>query len=265
MIGVPQIIGGVAGGLLGGLFGGDDDITNDIEGLSKGYTEALRRTYGSAADILKAGRLNLNPLWTPFGPTPFLGPAGMPEAANLGFGAYMQGAGAYDWLTDPSRMLDVAQNPYVNAMANRAANEAQRRTSATAFGSGNYGGGAHQRAAAGAITDAMGDIYGKAYGQGLAGMNQALGMTGPFTGIPMELMNQYQMSDYNWLNPYTANVVAGGQPGYASANSTNPLSNILGGAMTGMGIGGMFNPAPVTNPYTGGPQGSYDPNLDTRF
>jgi hypothetical protein len=185
----------------------------------------------------------------------------MPEAAGLGFGAYMQGGGAYNALTDPNLMLNVSQNPYVMGAVDAAANEAQRRTSASAFGSGNYGGGAHQRAAAGAIADVSNQVMNQAYSQGLGAMARGASMMPGFAGTPMNLMQGYQESDWDWLD--RAKGIAGNPPQTVGSTTTtqpgNPIAGAIGGASIGKGIwdwgvdegwwgGGGGNPGNAWNP-----------------
>jgi len=103
-------------------------------------------------------------------------------------------------------MLDVANNPYVNNMAQAAADRAMGSLTPQmadirggAIMSGGYGGGrqgiAEGNALAGAAdsaNQAAASIYGNAYGQGLGHQGNTLGMTGG-------LMNA-GMQPYNVLN-----------------------------------------------------------------
>ena len=231
-----DIVAPIAGGVLGGIFGSESgDPASD-------YYEDWGNTAGNIMDtggsIWDAGRQRLEPLWTPFGPTPYLSDAGIPEAMNLGMGAYMQGGGAFDTLTDPSLMLDVARNPYVMGAVDAAANEAQNRTAATSFGSGNYGGSMHQRAAAGAIADASNEVLNQAYQQGLSGMNTALQMTPYMTQLPMQQMQDYPMADWQFMEPYY-NMVAGFSPN-TSGNHGDMMGGISEGIKLGTDIGGIL-------------------------
>jgi hypothetical protein len=239
--------------------GKDQEQTNTYEPWGP-QGDLLKSVYGGAQDVLGRGRVPFMPQMTPFGPTPWLGAAGMPEAAGLGFGAYMQGGNAYNALTDPNLMLNVSQNPYVMGAVDAAANEAQRRTSASAFGSGNYGGGAHQRAAAGAIADVSNQVMNQAYSQGLGAMARGASMMPGFAGTPMNLMQGYQESDWDWLD--RAKGIAGNPPATGSSTSTmpgNPIAGAIGGASIGKGIwdwgvdegwwgGGGGNPGNAWNP-----------------
>jgi len=128
---------------------------------------------------------------------------GAPSIMNPAISAYQQGTS--------SDMLDVANNPYVNAMAQNAVDRAYGGLSdqmsnirGSAIASGGYGGGrqgiAEGNALAGAYDSArMGaaDVYGQAYGQGLDQQSRTLGMTG-------SLMNA-------GFSPYGALNQSGGQ------------------------------------------------------
>lgn len=109
---------------------------------------------------------------------------GAPSIMNPAISAYQRGV-------DPS-MLDVANNPYVNNMAQAAADRAMggvydslSNIGHSAIASGGYGGGrqgiAEGQAIAGAAdsaNQAAAQIYSDAYGQGLANQRATLGMTG---------------------------------------------------------------------------------------
>ena len=109
---------------------------------------------------------------------------GAPSIMNPAMQAYQQG-------TNPN-MLDVANNPYVNNMAQAAADRAYGGLSGQmanirggAIMSGGYGGGrqgiAEGNALAGAYdsaNQAAAGIYSDAYGQGLGHQANTLGMTG---------------------------------------------------------------------------------------
>jgi len=128
---------------------------------------------------------------------------GAPSIMNPAISAYQQGTS--------SNMLDVANNPYVNSMAQNAVDRAYGGLSdqmanirGSAIASGGYGGGrqgiAEGNALAGAYDSArMGaaDVYGQAYGQGLDQQSRTLGMTG-------SLMNA-------GFSPYGALNQSGGQ------------------------------------------------------
>jgi len=117
--------------------------------------------------------------------------------------AYQQGTS--------SNMLDVANNPYVNNMAQAAADRAMGALTPQladirggAIMSGGYGGGrqgiAEGNALAGAAdsaNQAAAQIYGNAYGQGLGHQANTLGMTGGLMGAGMQ--------------PYSALGASGGQ------------------------------------------------------
>ena len=128
---------------------------------------------------------------------------GAPQIMNPAMQAYQQGTS--------SNMLDVANNPYVNNMAQAAADRAMGSLSpqmanirSGAIMSGGYGGGrqgiAEGNALAGAAdsaNQAAAQIYGNAYGQGLGHQANTLGMTGGLMGAGMQ--------------PYSALGASGGQ------------------------------------------------------
>jgi len=109
---------------------------------------------------------------------------GAPSIMNPAISAYQQGVG--------SNMTDVANNPYVNNMAQSAADRAMggvydslSNIGHSAIASGGYGGGrqgiAEGQAIAGAAdsaNQAAAQIYSDAYGQGLGQQRATLGMTG---------------------------------------------------------------------------------------
>ena len=109
---------------------------------------------------------------------------GAPNIMNPAMSAYQQGTS--------SNMLDVANNPYVNNMAQAAADRAMGGLTGEmanirggAIMSGGYGGGrqgiAEGNALAGAAdsaNQAAASVYGQAYGQGLGHQANTLGMTG---------------------------------------------------------------------------------------
>ena len=128
---------------------------------------------------------------------------GAPSIMNPALSAYQQGTSA--------NMLDVANNPYVNNMAQAAADRAMGALTpqmanirSGAIMSGGYGGGrqgiAEGNALAGATdsaNQAAAQIYGTAYGQGLGHQANTLGMTGGLMGAGMQ--------------PYSALGASGGQ------------------------------------------------------
>jgi len=109
---------------------------------------------------------------------------GSPSIMNPALSAYQQGTS--------SNMLDVANNPYVNNMAQAASDRAMASLQPQlagirggAIASGGYGGGRQGIAegtaltgAADAANQAAAQIYGNAYGQGLGHQANTLGMTG---------------------------------------------------------------------------------------
>jgi hypothetical protein len=128
---------------------------------------------------------------------------GAPSIMNPAISAYQQGV-------NPN-MLDVANNPYVNNMAQAAADRAMGSLQPQlagirggAIASGGYGGGrqgiAEGTALAGAAdsaNQAAAQIYGNAYGQGLGHQANTMGMTGGLMGAGFQ--------------PYSALGVSGGQ------------------------------------------------------
>ena len=109
---------------------------------------------------------------------------GAPEMMNSAMGAYQYGTG--------SQVLDVANNPYVQGMAQAAARDAYSglgqqfsNIRGGSIMSGGFGGGRQGIAEGNALgaanqnaIDATANIYGNAYGQGLTHQANTLGMTG---------------------------------------------------------------------------------------
>ena len=128
---------------------------------------------------------------------------GAPSIMNPALSAYQQGTSA--------NMLNVANNPYVNNMAQAAADRAMGALTpqladirSGAIMSGGYGGGrqgiAEGNALAGAAdsaNQAAAQIYGNAYGQGLGHQANTLGMTSGLMGAG--------------FSPYSALGTSGGQ------------------------------------------------------
>ena len=125
---------------------------------------------------------------------------GAPSIMNPAMSAYQQGTS--------SNMLDVANNPYVNNMAQAAADRAMGSLTPQMAGirsgaiqSGGYGGGrqgiAEGTALAGAAdsaNQAAAQIYGQAYGQGLGHQSQTLGQTGSLMGAGFQPYGALGMS-----------------------------------------------------------------------
>jgi len=121
---------------------------------------------------------------------------GAPELMNPAINAYQYGTG--------NEVLDVANNPYVNNMAQAAADRAMGSLTpqmasirSGAIMSGGYGGGrqgiAEGTALAGAAdsaNQAAAGIYGQAYGQGLGHQAQTLGQTGSLMGAGFQPYQQ---------------------------------------------------------------------------
>ena len=125
---------------------------------------------------------------------------GAPSIMNPAMQAYQQGTS--------SNMLDVANNPYVNNMAQAAADRAYSGLSGQmanirggAIASGGYGGGrqgiAEGTALAGAndsANQAAAQIYSNAYGQGLGHQSNTLGQTGSLMGAGFQPYGALGMS-----------------------------------------------------------------------
>ena len=179
---------------------------------------------------------------------------GAPEIMNPAIGAYQYGAG--------SNVLDVANNPYVNNMAQAAADRAMSSLQPELAGirggaimSGGYGGGRQGIAegnALSAATDsanqAAAGIYSDAYGRGLGHQLGTLGQTGslmgagfqPYSSLAMSgqeqqqreqaLMNDAQAQhDFNMNLPYQQfdkyqSGIAGFQPVMGAAGSATNTS-----------------------------------------
>ena len=113
---------------------------------------------------------------------------GAPSIMNPALSAYQQGTSA--------NMLDVANNPYVNNMAQAASDRAMSSLQpelanirSGAIASGGYGGGRQGIAEGNALTgaadaanQAAAQIYGNAYGQGLNHQLGTIGQTGALMG-----------------------------------------------------------------------------------
>ena len=194
--------------------------------MSKGdkVTTKEMEPWSQASPYLKEGFSEAANLYNNFKPTFYEGPTqagfspdeltaqqgirdfavkGAPELMNPAIQGYQQGM-------NPN-MLDVANNPYVNNMAQAASDRAMSSLQPELAGirgnavmSGGYGGGrqgiAEGNALAGAAdsaNQAAAQIYGGAYGQGLGHQANTLGMTGG-------LMNA-------GFSPYGALGASGGQ------------------------------------------------------
>lgn len=197
---IPQIVGALGSAFLSKAFGPDEEAQL---GLWEPQASALEKGYGVLGDVLKGGRQRLVGMNTPFGSTPW-GPgvdAGMPEATNLGFGAYHQGGGAYDYMTDVGQMMDVASNPYIAAAARAAGNEAARHVKGTSAGK-NYGGSSYMKTIADTVFDATAGVYNQALDRNMQAMLGASAQMPQYAQTPLELMNAYQMADMNFANAY---------------------------------------------------------------
>jgi len=175
---------------------------------------------------------------------------GAPELMNPAIGAYQYGAG--------SNVLDVANNPYVNNMAQAAADRAMSSLQPELAGirggaimSGGYGGGRQGiaegnalAAAADSANQAAAGIYSDAYGRGLGHQLGTLGQTGQLMGAGFQpyanlslsgeqqqlreqaLINDAQAAhDFNMNMPYQKLQnyqagIAGFQPAMGAAGSS---------------------------------------------
>jgi hypothetical protein len=127
-----------------------------------------------------------------FSPDQLTAQAGVRDFATQGAASIMNPAlSAYQYGTS-NQAIDVANNPYVQGMAQQAAKDAYGQLNPALAGirqgaiqSGGYGGGRQGIAEGGAIAgaadaanSAAANIYGQAYGQGLQHQQSTLGQTG---------------------------------------------------------------------------------------
>jgi|TARA_R110000822_G_scaffold84565_1_gene198455 hypothetical protein len=245
--------------------------------MSKGdkVTTKEMEPWSQASPYLKEGFSEAANLYNNFKPTFYEGPTqagfspdeltaqqgirdfaveGAPELMNPAIQGYQQGM-------NPN-MLDVANNPYVNNMAQAASDRAMSSLQPELAGirgnavmSGGYGGGrqgiAEGNALAGAAdsaNQAAAQIYGGAYGQGLGHQLGTMGQTGtlmgagfqPYGNLAMsgasqkdreqQLMNDAQSQhDFNMNLPYQQFKnyqagIAGFQPAMGAAGSQTSTS-----------------------------------------
>jgi hypothetical protein len=179
--------------------------------MSKGDNVETKENepWSQASPYITEGFKEASNLYNNFNPTFYSGPTqayfspdqltaqqGMRDFAVKGAPEIMNPAmSAYKDAMSPSR-LDVANNPYVNNMAQAAADRAMSSLQPElanirggAIMSGGYGGGrqgiAEGNALAGAAdsaNQAAAQIYGNAYGQGLSNQLGTLGQTGALMG-----------------------------------------------------------------------------------
>jgi len=202
-----------------------------------------------------------------FSPDQLTAQAGVRDFATKGAASIMNPAlSAYQYGTS-NQAIDVANNPYVQGMAQQAAKDAYGQLNPALAGirqgaiqSGGFGGGRQGIAegnalsgAADAANSAAANIYGQAYGQGLQHQQSTLGQTGsimdagfqPYTqlgqaGQDQQAREQRLIEDakakhefeqnlpYNRLNQYTSALSgAGGLMGNAGT-STAPGTSRLG-------------------------------------
>ena len=179
--------------------------------MSKGDNVETKENepWSQASPYITEGFKEASNLYNNFNPTFYSGPTqayfspdqltaqqGMRDFAVKGAPEIMNPAiSAYKDAMSPSR-LDVANNPYVNNMAQAAADRAMSSLQPElanirggAIMSGGYGGGrqgiAEGNALAGAAdsaNQAAAQIYGNAYGQGLSNQLGTMGQTGALMG-----------------------------------------------------------------------------------
>lgn len=235
-------------------------LTNMFEGAADLYNNYDPTYYGgdAVADLTDAQNLGLTGMqeWAQQGQSQVLDPA---------LQAFQYGTG--------SGVLDVANNPYVQGMAQSAARDAYSSLPGI-FGdirggallSGGYGGGRQGIAEGNAIgaanqnaINATANIYGNAYGQGLQHQGNVLGMAGGLMNLGNygnELMmnaggiqqaqNQSEidasMQQHEWEQnlPYQQlqnyqNTVGGFQWG-GEGTSTQPGQNQVGNIIQGLAM-----------------------------
>ena len=176
--------------------------------LTKGYAEAAG-IYDTFSPQYYSGQTQAQ-----FSPDQLTAQAGVRDWATQGAPTVMNPAlSAYQYGTGP-QVLDVANNPYVQGMAQGAVSDVMSQLApemanirSGAIQSGGYGGsrqgiaeGLALGGAADAATRAAADIYGNAYGQGLQQQLGTLGMTGdimsagfqPYTALAASGLDQQQ-------------------------------------------------------------------------
>ena len=231
--------------------------------ITQGYQEASG-IYNNFTPTYYGGQTQAG-----FSPDELTAQAGVQDWATQGAPTVMNPAlSAYQYGTS-NQAIDVANNPYVQGMAQQAAKDAYGQLNPALSGirqgaiqSGGYGGGRQGIAegvaiagAADAANSAAANIYGQAYGQGLQHQQSTLGQTGsiidagfqPYTALAQsgaqqsgleqaliqdaQAQHEFQQNlPYNMLNQYTASI--GGTSGLLgnSGVSTSPGMSNLGQA-----------------------------------
>ena len=196
---------------------------------------------------------------------------GAPNVMNPALSAYQYGTS--------NQAIDVANNPYVQGMAQQAAKDAYGQLNPALFGirqgaiqSGGYGGGRQGIAEGGALAGvadaanrAAAGIYGDAYSQGLSHQSQTLGQTGsiidagfqPYSqlgqsGAEQQAREQRLIEDakakhefeqklpYNRLNQYSGALSgAGGLMGNAGSSTIPGASGLDRAGQIAMMAGGL--------------------------
>jgi hypothetical protein len=202
-----------------------------------------------------------------FSPDQLTAQAGVRDFATQGAASIMNPAlSAYQYGTS-NQAIDVANNPYVQGMAQQAAKDAYGQLNPALAGirqgaiqSGGYGGGRQGIAEGGALagaadaaTSAAANIYGQAYGQGLQHQQSTLGQTGsimdagfqPYTqlgqsGAEQQAREQRLIEDakakhdfeqnlpYNRLNQYSGAISGASGLMGGAGTTTSPGMSTLG-------------------------------------
>ena len=154
--------------------------------INKGFEEAAG-IYDQYSPTFYSGQTQAG-----FSPDQLTAQAGTRDWATNGAASVMNPAlSAYQYGTS-NQAIDVANNPYVQGMAQQAASDAYGQLNPALAGirqgaiqSGGYGGGRQGIAEGNALTgaadaanSAAANIYGQAYGQGLQHQQSTLGHTG---------------------------------------------------------------------------------------
>ena len=241
--------------------------------LSKGFEEASG-IYDQYSPQYYSGQTQSG-----FSPDQLTSQAGVRDWATQGAPNVMNPAlSAYQYGTS-NQAIDVANNPYVQGMAQQAAKDAYGQLNPALFGirqgaiqSGGYGGGRQGIAeglaisgAADAANSAAAGIYGQAYGQGLQHQQSTLGQTGsiidagfqPYSqlgqsGAEQQAREQRLIEDakaqhefeqklpYNRLNQYTGALSgAGGLMGNAGSSTIPGASGLDRAGQIAMMAGGL--------------------------
>lgn len=203
----PALIGaglGAAGSLLGGGNepAGNVTTTQDIPEWLKGYAKA---GMGGLLEAFKTSPGGVNPLTA-------------------------QGAG---YLSDVIGGDYLNNNPYLDAMFNRAAGQVGSRVNSQFTSAGRYGSGAHQGVLGESLGNLATDIYGGNYARERANQQAAALGSGAFGNM---LIDQPFRPGQNLLSG--VNSIKGGTT--TSPYFNNQFGDLLSGSMGGALIGKMF-------------------------